>query len=107
MYLTLDAVAKDYQEWADSLFSKTPLSFELEHLRQEVEELTIEYQLYCYDKENFSELEDEMADVFMLALHIAKRLNIDVAKVIARKTAKAKNFEWLPPNEKGEVYRKK
>jgi len=93
--------------WASKTFPKANNKTILTHLRDEVKELSeasIRHGFYDYmdaqlGKDN---IEQELADCFMLLLHFADRNKIDVGKAILRKFELVKQREYETEiNEKG------
>ena len=83
-----DLISDNYQSIVDrGLISPTTTLFEfLDKLDEEVKELKYSIVDYVdYDSEKFNNVKEELADVIMVCLNMAKHYNIDIEKEIKNK----------------------
>lgn len=88
-----DAFIRDAATWADKQFSAATSASKAEHLRREAIELA----------ESGGKDAEEMADVFLLLIHLSHGENVDLLEEARKKLAKNKARKWGTPDAQGVV----
>ncbi len=85
--------------WAEKTFPKSTPASCIEHLKEEVGELSDNVNMDRYSKE---EIAEELADNFLLLIHLAYKKEIDIGVALIDKFEKNQSRVWeTEPNEKG------
>jgi hypothetical protein len=87
-----DELSEEAGAWADLNFPQATHASKAEHLRREAAELAA----------NPTD-EEEMADVLLLLIHLARGTNTNLINVAYQKLRKNQNRSWGKPDEHGVV----
>lgn len=90
--VSLDEIAAEVIEWGISTFGEVNPDGLAQHLKREAGELA-----------DNPDSEEEMADVFILAVQIAHHKGVDLARAVANKLAKIRTRTWNEPDEDGVI----
>lgn len=92
--MTNDQIS-EIQEWSRRTFPESTPSSVMLHLQEEVGELWADMDA---DRPTCSEA---LADVFILLLHLAGHLNVDILEEVRKKMLINRNRKWGPPQDGG------
>lgn len=93
-----DALFRRITEWADKTFPGSRMLGKALHLKEEAGELVRAVEIGGQ-----ASIADELADVFLIAIHLASQADVDVYETIERKFQTVQQRKWLPPDAYGVV----
>ena len=96
---------EEIHEWQKTTFPKSDALSKLEHLKEEVDELEVEVQIFETKK-----VEAEFADCFILLFGAAFNAGFtfeNIERLIQEKFEVNKGRDWGEPDEKGVIRHKK
>lgn len=98
-----ERLRKQVVRWADQTFptDRANLIPKALHLREEVDEL-----IHALEHDNPYAIAEELADIFIIAIHIAHCRGIDLLRAVRDKFEIVRRREWLPPDEAGVIRHK-
>lgn len=89
-------------KWNVSTFPDSSTTGYINHIRQEVEELDAELKLLVINPtQNIRNVAEEAADIFILLLSLAYRLDFNLLVSAADKMRILQSRNWHPPDEFG------
>lgn len=100
-------VMKDIGEWAKKSIPKASWRGNLKHMHNELAE--VEVELLKMEKDGISpelhkDIAHELADLVILAGHMAALLNIELSQAVVDKMAINKKRTWSAPDENGVIH---
>lgn len=104
--LPLDDAALAIWHWQQQLDDRASVEGVLNHLKEEVEELREAALAYNEDQgiKNRMAITSELADIFVLGLHLAALLNLDPAQCLAEKLKVLHERDYSgEPDEEGKI----
>jgi NTP pyrophosphatase (non-canonical NTP hydrolase) len=96
-----EKLQSDINTWADKEFGSDVHISRVKHLKEEVEELEETY--FCYQNPDVLKLAvaTELADVLILATHIAHTHGVDLFQAVSEKFVEVQTRTWYPPDADG------
>jgi NTP pyrophosphatase (non-canonical NTP hydrolase) len=97
-----ERLRKQVAAWSDRTFTQRNVTAKARHLLEEASEL-----LHAVEHDNPYSIGEELADILMLAIHIAHCKQIDLYQALREKFEVVQIREWLAPDENGVIRHKK
>lgn len=103
-----ERLRKQVVRWSDQTFPRTNTASKALHLREEASELHDAITDYSWPPIlRRDHIARELADIFIIAMHLADCEGIDLYEAVRQKLAIVRTREWLPPDENGVIRHKK